>query len=100
MSTLSVLIFACIFFNEFGDFGLFHKIKYTQNFPLNSIFENRYTLSMKKIHSSFIFEKKFFFLESINNKFFHRDLTVFPLILKEKLAAYPLVQLPFSYSVF
>ena len=55
---------------------------------------------MKKIHSSFKFEKKFFFLESINNKFFHRDLPVFPLILKEKLAAYPLVQLPFSYSVF
>ena len=41
-----------------------------------------------------------FFLESINNKFFHRDLPVFLLILTEILAECPLIQLSFSYSFF
>ena len=35
MSALSVLIFAVIYFNEFCEFARFHKIKYTQIFPLN-----------------------------------------------------------------
>ena len=38
------------------------------------------------------------FLESINNKFFHRDLLVFPLILTKALAECPLIQPFFSYS--
>ena len=49
MSTLSVLIFACIIF---ANFGQFHKIKYTQNFLLNDIRENKYMLNMRKIHNS------------------------------------------------
>ena len=40
------------------------------------------------------------FLESIDNKFLHRDLPVFPLILTEKLPEYPLIHLSFSYSFF
>ena len=63
MSTLSVLIFACIFFHEFHEFCRFHEIKSTQNFLLNSICENRYTLSM---------QKKIMFLESKHKKNMHK----------------------------
>ena len=41
------------------------------------------------------------FLESIySSSFFFHDLHVFPLILAETLAEYPLIQLSFSYSFF
>ena len=50
MSTLSVLIFACMFFR---------KTKYTQNFLLNSIRENKYMLKMHKIHISQNTRKKY-----------------------------------------
>ena len=41
------------------------------------------------------------FLQSIHsNSFFFHDLHVFPLILTETLAEYPLIQLSFSYSFF
>ena len=36
----------------FANFGQFRKIKYTQNFLLNGIGENKYTLKMHKIHIS------------------------------------------------
>ena len=41
-----------------------------------------------------------FFVESIKNNNFHRDLLVFPLVLTETLAECPLIQLFFSYSFF
>ena len=47
---LSVLIFACMFFR---------KTKYTQNFLLNSIRENKYMLKMHKIHISQNTRKKY-----------------------------------------
>ena len=50
MSTLVVLIYVRIFF--FANFCRFRKIKYTQNFLLNSIHKNKYTLNMRKIHIS------------------------------------------------
>ena len=57
MSTLIVLIFAFMFF--FTNFGRLHKIKYTQNFLLNGIRENKYTLNMHKIHISRNARKKY-----------------------------------------
>ena len=57
----------------FANFGRFRKIKYTQNFLLNGIRENKYTLNMHKIHISRNARKKYAqnsakFLESINNR--------------------------------
>ena len=43
----------------FGDFDRFRKIKYTQNFLLNGISENKYTLKMHKIHISQNTRKKY-----------------------------------------
>ena len=50
--TSSVLIFACTYFVKFANFDRFHKIKYTRNFLLNGIYENKYTSNMHKIHIS------------------------------------------------
>ena len=53
----------------------------------------------KQIHEKNYAQKMLinFFLESINeNSFFHGDLPVFPLILKETLAKCSLIQLSFS----
>ena len=44
----------------FANFGRFRKIKYTQNFLLNGIRENKYTLNMHKIHISWNERKKIF----------------------------------------
>ena len=41
-----------------------------------------------------------FILESVNDNFFHRDLSVFQLILTKTLGECPLIQLSFSYSFF
>ena len=41
------------------NFGRFRKIKYTQNFLLNGIRENKYTLNMHKIHISLNARKKY-----------------------------------------
>ena len=43
----------------FASFGRFRKIKYTQNFLLNGIRENKYTLKMHKIHISQNTRKKY-----------------------------------------
>ena len=43
----------------FANFGRFRKIKYTQNFLLNGIRENKYTLKMHKIHISQNTRKKY-----------------------------------------
>ena len=43
----------------FVNFGRFRKIKYTQNFLLNGIRENKYTLNMHKIHISRNARKKY-----------------------------------------
>ena len=57
----------------FANFGRFSKIKYTQNFLLNGIHENKYTLNMHEIHISRNAQKNLHkinstkFLESINN---------------------------------
>ena len=48
MSTLIILIFACIFFSPI----LVDFAKYTQNYPLKDIRENKYTLNMQKTHIS------------------------------------------------
>ena len=37
---------------SFTNFGPFRKFKYTQNFLLNDIRENKYTLNMHKTHIS------------------------------------------------
>ena len=76
MSTLSVLIFAYIFFRKFCKFGRFCKIKYMQNFLLKSICvnictqfifpENEYT--KKNMHKKWSLIQHF--LESINNNSF------------------------------
>ena len=42
-----------------ANFGRFRKIKYTQNFLLNGIRENKYTLKMHKIHISQNTRKKY-----------------------------------------
>ena len=57
----------------FANLGRFCKIKYKQNFLLNGIRENKYTLNMHKIHISRNARKKYAqnsakFLESINNR--------------------------------
>ena len=59
----------------FVNFGRFRKIKYTQNFLLNGIHENKCTLKMHKIYISQNTRKKNMhkinsakFLESINNR--------------------------------
>ena len=46
-------------FMFFANFGRFRKIKYTQNFLLNGIRENKYTLKMHKIHISQNTRKKY-----------------------------------------
>ena len=51
MSTLSVLIFACIFFREFWSIS--------QNFLFNGIRENKYTLKLHKIYISQNTRKKY-----------------------------------------
>ena len=43
----------------FASLGRFRKIKYTQNFLLNGIRENKYTLNMHKIHISRNVPKKY-----------------------------------------
>ena len=48
MSTSGELIFLCIFF--FANFGRFCKIKYTQDFLLIGIHENKDMLNIHKIH--------------------------------------------------
>ena len=43
----------------FANFGRFHKIEYKQNFLLNGIRENKYTLNIHKIHISRNVRKKY-----------------------------------------
>ena len=43
----------------FANFGRFRKIKYMQNFLLNSIRENKYALKIHKIHISQNARKKY-----------------------------------------
>ena len=58
----------------FPNFGRFLKIKYMQDFLLNGIRENKYTLMIQKIHISQNTQKNMHkinsakFLESINNR--------------------------------
>ena len=80
-------------FSRISRILLFHKIKYTRKTFINAIRENRYTKN--NMHVKFWLIQ--LFLESINNKFFH-FLPVFPLILTETLAAYPLIQLLFFFG--
>ena len=54
------------FFTTFANFGWFHKIKYTQNFLLNGIFKNRYTLSVQKINTQRKYAQKML----VNSAFF------------------------------
>ena len=57
-----IVYFTCINFHVyifFANFGRFHKIKYTQNFLLNGIRENKYRLKMHKIHISQNTQKKY-----------------------------------------
>ena len=56
-----------------ANFGRFCKITYMQNFLLNNIRENKYTLKMRKIRFLQNTQKKYAqnsakFLESINNR--------------------------------
>ena len=43
----------------FANFGRFHMIKYMQDFLLNGIRENKYTLKIHKIHISQNKQKKY-----------------------------------------
>ena len=68
LHTLSVLIFA--------KFGWFCKIKYTRNFLLNGIRENKYTPNMHKIHIS-------------RNKYTKRKYWLIRLFLESITTAFP-----------
>ena len=80
-----------IFFKT--EFAKINHAKYAQN----SYFVKTNTQKINMLKECWLIQ---FIVEPVNDKFFHRDMPVFPLILTKTLGECPLIQLSFSYSFF